>query len=39
METDEFNGTLYLATKRGKIETYIRESNLENPFNFKINLN
>ncbi|CAD8108015.1 unnamed protein product [Paramecium sonneborni] len=37
LETDEFNGTLYLATNKGKIETFIRESNSENQFTFRTN--
>ncbi|CAK57622.1 unnamed protein product (macronuclear) [Paramecium tetraurelia] len=37
LETDDCNGTLYLATKKGKIETFIRESNSENPFTFRSN--
>lgn len=31
MEFDDLNGTLYVATKRGKIEVYIRE-NAESSF-------
>jgi hypothetical protein len=26
MEYDDLNGTLYIATRRGKIEVYIREN-------------
>ncbi|CAD8175597.1 unnamed protein product [Paramecium pentaurelia] len=37
LETDDFNGTLYLATKNGKIQTFIRESNIETPFSFRSN--
>lgn len=29
LEIDDVNGTLYVATKKGKLECYIKESNSE----------
>ncbi|CAD8096719.1 unnamed protein product [Paramecium primaurelia] len=37
LEIDDFNGTLYLTTKKGKLETFIRESNTDTPFSFRSN--